>query len=71
VAVFGQYNRGETARQPVCPGINDENQGARGFYSMTQTTSPPLSEYFMVAIGYLATGSQQGEGSLRRKEHAV
>lgn len=49
----------------------EEVRGARGFYSMKQTTSQPFSEYFTVAIGCLATVSQQGEGSLRRKENAV
>lgn len=57
--------------------MDDESRGARGSYSMKQTrfmnvpTSQQLSEFFMAVIYRRESVSQQGEGSLRRKEDAV
>ena len=61
----------------VSPRVDDESRGARGSYSMKQTrfmnvpTSQQLSEFFMAVIYRRESVSQQGEGSLRRKEDAV
>jgi len=57
--------------------VDDESRGARGSYSMKQTrfmnvpTSQQLSKFFMAVICRRESVSQQGEGSLRRKEDAV